>query len=53
METISFENHLILEELKKMVGFTTSEVNLLLFRITDQNKTVMFARRSFWKVPAH
>ena len=51
METISFENHLILEELKKMVGFTSSEVNLFLFRITEQNETVMFARRSFWKVP--
>ena len=51
METISFENHLKLEELKKMVGFTSSEVNLFLFRITEQNKSVMFARRIFWKVP--
>ena len=30
METISFENYLILEELKWMVGFTNSDVHLFL-----------------------
>ena len=28
METISFENHLVLEELKRLVGFTKSDVPL-------------------------
>ena len=50
METISFENHIILEELEMMVGFTSSEVNLFLFRITEKNKTYMFARQRYWKV---
>ena len=33
-----------------MIGFTSSEVNLLLFRITEQSKTYMFARQRYWKV---
>ena len=51
METLPFEYHLILEELKWMIGFTFSDVNLFLFRITEQNQANMFARQRFWKVP--
>ena len=51
MGTVSFDNHFLLEELEWMIGFTSSEVQFFLFRITEQNKTIMFARKSFWKVP--
>ena len=51
MEVISFENHLILEEIKRIIGFISSKVNLFFFRITERNKTNMFARQRFWKNP--
>ena len=51
MEVFSVDNHFLLEELEWMIGFTSSEVRFFLFRITEQNKTFMFARKSFWKVP--
>ena len=49
IETVSFDNHFLLQELEWMISFTSSEVQFFLFRITEQNKTIMFAKKKFWK----
>ena len=51
METSSFENHSKIEELNWMIGFTSSELHLFIFGITEQIETNIFPRKQLWKIP--
>ena len=50
MEILSFVNHSKKEERKWMIGFTSLDVQILILKVTELNKNVIFAKKIYSNV---